>query len=234
MDYIVELEKWGIQKADTVITVSRGMKAQLIERYAADENKVRVIYNGIDTSRYSGLTEKYDKIVLFLGRLTNQKGAYFFLETAKKVLEKDPNVLFVIVGKGEKMPELIKHAFGLGIMGNVIFTGFVSEEELLQAFSRASVYVMPSVAEPYGITALEAIASGTPLIVSKTAGVAETITHCFKVDFWDTHEMANQVLSILKYPPLQNCMRKNGYRELQALTWDKVANETIDVYRGVL
>jgi glycosyltransferase involved in cell wall biosynthesis len=209
------------------------MKKQLIERYQADENKIQVIYNGIDTLRYFGLTNKKGKMILFLGRLTNQKGPYFFLHTAKKVLEKEKDALFVIVGRGEKMPELIKQGFDLGIMDNVIFTGFISEQELLYAFSRASVYVMPSVAEPFGITALEAIASGTPLIVSKTAGVAETVSHCFKVDYWDTHEMANQIISILKYPCLQRCMRENSIRELQDLSWGKVAQQTIDVYRRV-
>ena len=234
MEYIVGREKWGMQKADVVITVSNSMKKQLIEKYGIDESKIQVIYNGIDVFKYHGITEKYSKIVLFLGRMTNQKGPYFFLQAAKKVLEKENDVLFIMVGRGEKMPDLINHAFHLGIMDNVIFTGFVSEEELLHAFSRASVYVMPSVAEPFGITALEAIASGTPLIVSKNAGVAETLYHCFKTDYWDTHEMANKIVSILRYRPLQESMRKNSFRELENLNWGKVADQTIGVYRRAL
>jgi glycogen(starch) synthase len=234
MKYITDIEKWGIQEADLVITVSYSMRKQLIERYEADERKVQVIYNGIDCSRYYGLTKKEGKLVLFLGRLTNQKGPYFFLHTVKKVLEQEKDVLFIVVGQGEKLPELINQAFGLEIMDHVIFTGFISEQEVLEAYARASVYVMPSVAEPFGITALEAMASGTPVIVSKNAGVSETVSHCFKVDYWDTHEMANKIISILKYPPLQECMRKNSYRELEGLGWGRVAEQTMDVYRRAL
>jgi len=232
MNFIVEVEKRGLQKADLVITVSERMKKQLIERYDAKEEKIIVIYNGIDASRFFGLIKKDNKgIILFLGRLTNQKGPYFFLHTAKKVLEKRKDVMFILAGQGEQMPELIRIAIGLGIMNNVVFTGYLSEEELLQAYTIADVYVMPSVAEPFGITALEAIASGTPVIVSKNAGVAEKVMHCFKVDFWDTHEMANKIICLLKYPILGECMRKNSYKEIINFGWDRVAEQTISVYR---
>lgn len=231
---IVDIEKRGLEEADAVITVSKQMRAQLIDRYQADERKINVIYNGIDYTKFLGLTKKDNKkIVLFLGRLTNQKGPYFFLNTAAKVLEKRKDVLFVISGQGEQMTELIKMAIGLNIMDNVVFTGYLSDEEMLYAYSMADVYVMPSVAEPFGITALEAIASGTPVIVSKNAGVAEKIMHCFKVDYWDTHEMANMIISTLEYPQLGECMRRNSYRELANFGWDKIAEQTIAVYSGV-
>jgi glycogen(starch) synthase len=142
-------------------------------------------------------------------------------------------VLFAISGQGEQMTELIKMAIDMEIMDNVVFTGYLSDEEMLYAYSIANVYVMPSVAEPFGITALEAIASGTPVIVSKNAGVAEKVSHCFKVDYWDTHEMANMIISILDYPVLGECMRRNSYKELRNFGWDKVAEQTITVYRGV-
>jgi glycosyltransferase involved in cell wall biosynthesis len=235
MNFIVDIEKNGIREADKVITVSEGMKKQLIERYDADEKKITVIYNGIDASKYFGLTKKDNNgTVLFLGRITNQKGPYFFLHTAKKVLEKKKNVTFIVAGQGEQMPEMIKLAIELKVINNFIFTGYLSEEEILRAYSMADVYVMPSVAEPFGITALEAIASGTPIIVSKNAGVAEKIAHCFKVDFWDTHEMANQIIGLLKYPVLKECMRKNSYREINNFGWDKVAEKTIEVYRRAI
>ena len=229
---IIDIEKQGLDKADAVITVSKQMKAQLIEKYHADERKISVIYNGIDYTKFLGLTRKGNKkIVLFLGRITNQKGPIFFLQTAAKVLEKRKDVLFAIAGQGDKMNEMIRLAFDLGIMENVVFTGYISEAEMLYAYSMADVYVMPSVAEPFGITALEAIASGTPVIVSKNAGVAETVSHCFKVDYWDTHDMANKILGILDYPVLGECMRRNSYMELSNFGWDKIADQTIGVYR---
>lgn len=231
---IVEIEKRSVQEADVIITVSKNMKNQLIEKYGADPNKIKVIYNGINASKYFGLTPKDRKnIVLFLGRLTNQKGPYFFMKTAKEVLEKRNNVTFVVAGQGEKLPELIKQSLELNIADHVIFTGYLSEEEINYAYAMADVYVMPSVAEPYGITALEAIASGTPIILSKTAGVAEEIKHCFKVDFWDTREMANKILGILDYSVLGECMRKNSYKEIKNFGWERTADQTIDVYRSL-
>ena len=229
---IIDVEKRGIDEADLVITVSSNMKEQLMERYEADENKVEVIYNGVDYLRFPGITEKaHRNIVLFLGRLTNQKGPDFFLHAAAKVLEKESNVLFVVAGQGEKLPELIGEAISLGIMDHVVFTGYLSEAELLRAYEMADVYVMPSVAEPFGITALEAIASGTPLIVSKNAGVSERIRHCFKVDYWDTWDIANKIVCILTYRVLGECMRENSLEELKGLGWDEVAQQTIEAYR---
>jgi len=231
---VIDIEKKGIDEADSVITVSRSMKKQLVDRYEADEKKIEVIHNAIDHVRFPCITKKDHKnIVLFLGRLTNQKGPRFFLDAAAKVIEKESDVLFAVGGSGEKLPELIGEAISLGIADHVVFTGYLSEEELVRAYRMADVYVMPSVAEPFGITALEAIASGTPVIVSKNAGVAERIRHCFRVDHWDTYDMANKIICLLRYHVLGECMRKNAFRELQDLGWNKVAEQTIEVYRRV-
>jgi glycosyltransferase involved in cell wall biosynthesis len=231
---ILDTEKRGIDEANSIITVSKNMRRQLTQRYGADGKKITVIYNGIDHAKFPAITKKVRKnLVLFLGRLTNQKGPYFFLHTAAKVLEKESNVLFVVGGQGEKLPELIKEAVDLGIMENVVFTGYLSEEELIRAYQMADVYVMPSVAEPFGITALEAIASGTPVIVSKNAGVAERIQHCFKVDYWDTLDIANKIVCVLRYDVLGECMRENAFDELRDLSWDRVAEQTMEVYGRV-
>jgi glycogen synthase len=235
MNEIIDIERVGMQQASIVITNSKQMKQQLIERYGIDGGKIVVIYNGINASNYSGLTRKEGRnMVLFLGRLTVQKGPTFFLKAAKEVLEKKDNVTFVIAGQGEKLPELVNLSLDLKIADHVLFTGYLKEEEINYAYSMADVYVMPSVAEPYGITALEAAASGTPVIVSKSAGVAEELNHCFKVDFWDTHEMANMIIGILNYNVLGECMRKNSYSEIKNFGWERTTDQTIDVYRRSL
>lgn len=153
-----------------------------------------------------------------MGRLTAQKGPSFFLQAAKKVLEKKSDVLFVVSGQGEKLPGLIRETIDFGIMDHVVFTGYLSEEELIRAYETADVYIMTSVAEPFGITALEAIASGTPVIVSKNAGVTERIHHCFKIDYWDASDIANKIIGVLRYRVLSDCMRKNAFRELENLS----------------
>jgi glycosyltransferase involved in cell wall biosynthesis len=135
---------------------------------------------------------------------------------------------------GDMFPKLVDTAVNLGISNRVIFTGLLSEDEVKHIYGIASVYVMPSVSEPFGITALEAISAGTPTIVSKTAGVAEAFNNCLRVDFWDTDEMANKIVSLLRYRPLHSTMVKEGKREIELFTWDRVAKRTIDVYRRVI
>ena len=131
------------------------------------------------------------------------------------------------------LPQLISQALDLGISDKTVFTGRLTDEEVKHLYGISSVYVMPSVSEPFGITALEAISAGTPTIASKTAGFSEAFSNCLKVDFWDTDEMANKIISLLRYDPLHKTMAKEGKREVELFTWDRVADKTIEVYQGV-
>ena len=173
------------------------------------------------------------EIVLFLGRLTIQKGAEFFLKAANKVKDFEPNARFVVAGSGDMLNKLINQAVDMNISDRVIFTGRLTEEEVKHIYGISSVYVMPSVSEPFGITALEAISAGTPTIASKTAGFSEAFNNCLRVDYWDTDEMANKIISLLRYGPLHKTLAKEGKKEIELFTWDRVANKTMDVYQGV-
>lgn len=228
--WFIDLERKGMEKADKIIAVSHFTKRIIVEKYGIDPNKISVVHNAVYPLEEG---EKQD-LVLFLGRLTIQKGAGFFLKAAKKVLEYEKNPQFVVAGIGDMLPELITQAVDLGISDKVIFTGRLTEDEVKHIYGISSVYVMPSVSEPFGITALEAISAGTPTIASKTAGFSEAFNNCLKVDFWDTDEMANKVISLLRYAPLRKTLSREGKREIDLFTWDRVADKTIDVYNGVL
>ncbi|HDP97161.1 MAG TPA: glycosyltransferase family 1 protein [Euryarchaeota archaeon] len=227
--WFIDIEREGMMHADRIIAVSHFTKRILIEKYGVPESKIRVIHNAVTPI---GEGEK-QRIVLFLGRLTIQKGPEFFLRAAKRVLEKE-SCLFVLAGSGEMLPRLIELALHLGIGRNVMFTGPLSEEEVRHIYRIASVYVLPSVSEPFGITALEAITAGTPVIVSKTAGVSEVLTHCLNVDFWDVDEMANKIIALLRYGPLRKTMMANAKREVEFFTWERTARKTLEVYREVI
>lgn len=236
MEWIVEIEKQGIKHADRIIAVSKMTKEHLVQKYGADENKIRVVYNAVNPKDYKReVPEKKEKIVLFAGRLTNQKGPIFFLRTAKEVIDHDPEqkVRFIVCGKGDLLPHLIEEAVHMGLSGHVTFTGYISDEELIRVYNSADVYVLPSVSEPFGITVLEAMSANTPVIISKTSGVSEVISHCLKVDFWDTNEMANKIISILRHKPLKECMTENAGKEVNNFDWNKIANDTLKVYREV-
>lgn len=227
--WFIDIEKEGMEKADKIIAVSQFTKRTIIEKYGINPDKITVIYNAV----YPISEGEKQKLVLFLGRLTIQKGADVFLRAAKKVTEFEPDVRFVVAGTGDLLPELITQAVKLGISNRVIFTDHLTDGEMKHIYGIASVYVMPSVSEPFGITALEAISAGTPTIVSKTSGVSETFQNCLKVDFWDSDEIANKIISLLRYESLSTSLTENGRKEIERFTWDNVAEKTLDVYNGL-
>ena len=226
--WFIDIEREGMEKADKIIAVSHFTKRVIVRKYGIHPDKISVVHNAVYPI---GEGEKKN-IVLFLGRLTIQKGPEFFLKTAKKVLEYE-DTQFVVAGMGDMLPKLINQAVDMGIANHIIFTGKLTEEEVRHIYQISSVYVMPSVSEPFGITALEAISAGTPTIVSKTAGVSEAFKNCLRVDFWDTDEMANKIISLLRYDPLHTMMSNEGKREIELFTWDRVAEKTLAVYTGL-
>lgn len=237
---VYKIEKEGVEKADKVIAVSRFTKDRIARNYDVDEKKIEVVYNAIDKNEFfsssnckNRLNGFNKKIVLFLGRLTLHKGPDYFLCAAKKVLERNNNVIFIISGSGDMEHQIIEQASEMGIADKVLFTGFLRNEELKRVYKMANLYVMPSVSEPFGITPLESIASGTPVIISKQSGISEVLDHCLKVDFWDTDEMANKILSVLENKELEDCLCENSLKEIDKLRWDISADKIIGIYNGL-
>ncbi len=195
---VYRIEKQGMDAADLIIAVSNWTKNRCVETYYQDPRKIRVVHNAATSmdegSCYDGgrLKEK-DKIVLFAGRVTLQKGPDYFVDAAKMVLDHDPNVTFIIAGSGDMLPAMIQKAAHLGIAHKFIFPGFYNREEAEKLFSMADVFVMPSVSEPFGIVPYEAQIKKTPTIISRQSGISEVLNHCLKVDFWDVHDIAAKI-----------------------------------------
>ncbi|MHC4436967.1 MAG: glycosyltransferase, partial [Planctomycetota bacterium] len=204
---IYDIEREGMHRANKVIAVSHYTRNLVISRYGVSGDKVEVVYNGVERigqwSMDETFIDKDEKIVLFLGRITMQKGPEYFLQAAKKVLELMDNVKFVMAGSGDMMHRAVEMAAELGIGQKVLFTGFLRGEDVQKIYKMADLYVMPSVSEPFGIAPLEALDNDVPVIISKQSGVSEVLMHALKVDFWDVNEIANKVVAVLKYPPLQ-------------------------------
>ncbi len=235
---ISEIERRGIAGADRVIAVSRFTKSKIVNSYDIEKEKIDVVYNGIDKSEFEKNLEAANpfgkKIVLFLGRLTLHKGADYFLRSAKKVLEKDKDVIFIVSGGGDMERKIIEMACDLGIGDKVLFTGFLRDQQLRRIYKMANLYVMPSVSEPFGITPLEALASGTPVLISRQSGVSEVLNHCLKVDFWDVDEMANKILAVLANQELEECLKTNGNREIDKLNWGAAADRILAIYKSMV
>jgi glycogen(starch) synthase len=232
---IYDIERRGMHGAMKVIAVSYLTKNQVTHQYGVDSSKVEVVYNAIEQNGNGFDQEKYsihkdEKIVLFLGRITMQKGPEYFLAAAKKVLEVMDNVKFVMAGSGDMIRRTIEMAAAMGIGHKVLFTGFLRGGDVEKVFRMADLYVMPSVSEPFGIAPLEAMSHDVPVIISKQSGVSEVLTHALKVDFWDINEMANKIVAVLKHPPLASMLREHGSFEVRRLQWVDAARQCVQIY----
>ncbi len=232
--HIVDREQVGIDAATLVIAVSRHLRQQLIDRYRAAPDQVRVIYNAVRPGPRLERIDPTKRIVLYVGRLAVMKGVDTFLRAAARAGSAVPDVLFVIAGEGPEYPRLVELAARLGIGDRVMFLGKVSEEEREILLAGSSVFVLPSVVEPFGIAALEAMAAGVPTIVSRTSGVAEISRGTFRVDFWDVDEFASRIVELLEYPTLHRAMGDEGRWEALREGWPERARETVQVYRDAL
>jgi glycogen(starch) synthase len=234
---IYDIERHGTHAADKVIAVSNYTKNIVTNRYGLSPDKVEVVYNGVENNNddYSQASpNKFGKIVLFLGRITMQKGPEYFIAAAKKVLEKISNVKFVMAGDGDMTHRMIEYAAWLGIGHKVFFTRFLRGTDVDRVYRLADLYVMPSVSEPFGIAALEALRNNVPVLVSRQSGISEALKHALKVDFWDINQMANKIAAVLKHPPLSKTLRENGRVEAERFRWEDSAAKVNKIYTQLL
>jgi glycogen(starch) synthase len=238
---VYKIEREGMELADCVIAVSSYTKDLIMRHYGIPEEKIRVVHNGIDEvtapgrgdglPRLRNLKKAGYSIVLFLGRITLQKGPDYFLRAARLVIERDPKVMFVMSGAGDMERKIMELSAELGIADHVLFTGFLQGTERHEVYASADLFVMPSVSEPFGITSLEAMRMGTPVLISKQSGVAEVVKHALKVDFWDVDEMANKILSVVRHAGLRSALTENAVHEAKRLTWASAAEKVDYIVR---
>lgn len=231
---VYDIERRGMTEADLVITVSNLTRQIVIERYGIDPEKVITVHNAVEPVDRPGMegVQKHvrEKIVTFLGRVTYQKGPDYFVEAAYKVLQRDPNVRFVMAGSGDLLNRMIRRVAQLKISTKFHFTGFLAGQEVDTMFAMSDVYVMPSVSEPFGISPLEAMRSNVPVVISKQSGVAEVLKHALKVDFWDIDALADAIYGILHYDALRSMFVRYGKAEVDNLKWENAALNVIEVY----
>jgi len=230
---IYDIERMGMHSAASVICVSLLTRNVVTHHYGVPTGRVEVVYNAVELPETNHLTDpigRNEKIVLFLGRVTMQKGPEYFLRAAKKVVEKFKKVRFILAGSGDMITRCVEEAAALEIGRYVTFTGFLRGDDVDKVFAMADLYVMPSVSEPFGIAPLEALSHNVPVIISKQSGVSEVLTHALKVDFWDTDEMANKILAVLRHKPLQKTLRQHGQIELRKLSWRDSAEKLKTLY----
>ena len=244
---IHEIEKEGLMLADKIIAVSESTKRIVHEKYHIPLSKIDVVYNSLDDEYYHDnyhcnrdlyhyaldLKKSGYTVVSTVGRFTIQKGLEFMLRAAAKAISKNPKFLFVFAGDGEERNRLIAEAASLGISRNVVFTGFIRGTRLRDVYSMSDVFVMSSVSEPFGLTALEAAHHGDALILTNQSGVSEVIWYCLKYDFWDENKLADEILAIASNPALKKSLQENVQHEYNQISWEKVAKKCQKIYNSV-
>jgi glycogen synthase len=241
--FVREIEGLALMIADRVVTVSQHTKDSVVREYGIPSDKIEVVHNHFDPSNLEPVSGdnvyqylqymrgKGYRVVVNVGRLTIQKGLPNLLHAFKEVVARAPRTFLLFVGDGEQKFELISQAAELGIGANVFFAGFQRGKAYRDAYTVADLFVMPSISEPFGLVALEAIGYGTPVLMSRQSGVSEVIRNSLKVDFWDTHEMANQIVAVVQNDSLRDELHANAYREYSNRSWDQSADKLWSMYQ---
>lgn len=237
--YNIELE--GFRKADAVVAVSGWTRKKVIEKYGISPDKVKIVHNGIEFShneeaiehRLDALKKDGNSVVLFVGRITLQKGPDYFVEMAQKVLSYEPKTFFVVSGSGDMEGDMIRRVAGKGLSDRFIFCGFLRDKELARVYKAADMFVMPSVSEPFGLVPLEAMISDVPVLISKESGVSEVVSCALKSNFWDIDDMTDKVVSVLRHKKLKSHLSVNGKEEVKTIHWKKAADSLISVYNSL-
>lgn len=236
---IAAIERRGLQDADAIIAVSRYTAQQIARHYGVEGTSVVVVHNALDLdSRLAPQRPMQigadERVVLFVGRLTQQKGPDVFVRAAQRVLEHLPAVRFVMAGSGEQFSRVRQLAQQLGVEQYFLFTGFLRSEDIDGLYRAADVLVMPSLSEPFGLVSLEAMARDVPVIVSRQSGAAEALEHVLKVDFWNVEELAGRIVSVLSDPTLARELSARGSFEVRQMRWSDAAEAVAQVYDRLL
>lgn len=246
---INETEAWLTYEAWRVICCSDYMVQHVKWAFGLPNDKLAMVPNGVNPDAYEAL-EKQDlrdfrlkfalpqeKIVLYVGRLVYEKGIHILINAVPKILAK-VDAKFVIVGSGYMQEQLSNIVKSMGLEHKVLFTGFVDEENLLKLQKVADVSVVPSLFEPFGIVALEAMAAKSPVVVSDTGGLGEIVDHDVtgvKVYPNNTDSLAWGIIKILTDDNYSKNLRENAYKiVLEKYDWNKIAQQTRHMYEAVL
>jgi glycosyltransferase involved in cell wall biosynthesis len=238
-----DIEEMALNLADKVIAVSEHTRKAIHKHYGVPLENIEVVHNSINPSAgidlddallYTYLQQLRGqgyRVVTNIGRLTIQKGLTNLLHAFRMVVDKEPKTMLLLVGAGEQYQELVTLSAELGIGRNVLFAGFQRGQAWRDAFRVADLFVMPSVSEPFGLTPLEAASFGTPSLISKQSGVSEILSGALKVDYWDIHEMANQMTAAVRSGALRSDLLETAQREVGRMSWQKAADKVYDLYR---
>jgi glycogen(starch) synthase len=243
--YIHGVERWIVNRSQRVIACSHYMREQIVDIFGVAEKRISVIPNGIDPDDLqaqspaelerlrSEFAAPEEKLVLLIGRLVYEKGFQLALEAMPRVIEEAPGTRFLVAGSGTHEAELHRQAEELGLMEHGTFLGWIGDDVLHSLYRIADLTVVPSIYEPFGLVALEAMASGCPCIVADTGGLREVVVHeegglRFRAD--DPEALAEVAIRVLSDDELGQRLIADAYEHVRRFDWADVAEQTVAVY----
>jgi glycogen(starch) synthase len=247
--YIHGVERWITNRSDRVIACSYYMREQIADIFGVEEERVSVIPNGIDPRdlqpqdpaelqrmrlEFAGPDEK---LVLLVGRLVYEKGFQLALEAMPRVVARVPGTRFLVAGSGTHELELRRQAQELGLMEQGTFLGWIGDDVLHSLYPIADICVVPSIYEPFGLVALEAMASGCPCIVADTGGLREVVPHeeaGLRFRARDPESLADMAVRLLGDEKLGQRLVSEGLDHIRRFDWADIAEQTAEVYGGLV
>ena len=227
---ILKLEKETYKNAFKIISISDITKDILIKHYQVKPEKILTVYNDIEfvpsLEKFNYL--KQDKTVLFIGRLEAQKGLIFLVETAARVLEIDSSIKFLVAGDGDSMPNLVETICEKGLEKSFFLTGWLGEDAKKKLYNSSDLFVMPSPSEPFGLTPLEAIRSGTAVISSQTCGFLSVIPSTPTFAYHDINNFAQLIIYYLQNPLERAKLLQTQQEELAKHSWSNEIKKILD------
>ena len=245
---IHEIEYQGLVMADRILAVSQLTKDIIVKEYYIPPDKIEVVYNSFEPSdlenimvdvndyAYAKELKRQGYTIISPGgvRLTAQKGIVYLLEAMALAASKNPKLLLLLPSSGDQRNQIIELAADLGISDRVIFLGFVRGSRQRELYEIIDIFAMPSISEPFGITALEAAHSDTALLLSKQSGVGEILHNVMRFDYWDTRKLADEIINISLSPGLSTELREGAHREYMKVSWSDVADKLLHEYDKIL
>jgi glycosyltransferase involved in cell wall biosynthesis len=243
------IEWWSNYEANRVIVCSQSMKDEICNHFNLPQSKVEVIPNAIDATQYhtdadrTEVRQRYgvgqnEKLVLCVGRLVPQKGMEYFIRAIPTIDKQFPEAKYVIVGEGWSRDILESEARITGLNNKIRFTGFLSDQAVIDLMTSADVLVVPSIYEPFGIVALEGMATGVPVVASNVGGLSEVIEHDRTGIFVyprSPESIAWGIERVLSDPDHAKRLAENAKEKLhKAYSWEAVAMKTVEVYKKVV
>lgn len=247
--HIHGVEKWIVNRSDRVIACSHFMREQIADIFGVEEGRISVIPNGIDPEDLpaedpqelarlrSQFADPEENLVLLIGRLVYEKGFQLALEAMPEVIAALPNTRFLVAGSGTHEAELHKQAKELGLMEHGTFLGWIGDDVLHSLYRIADLTVVPSIYEPFGLVALEAMASECPCIAADTGGLREVVPiegAGLRFRTSDPEHLAEAAIKVLGDPELSQRMIEEGLAHIRHFDWDEIAQQTLDLYEGLV